>query len=102
MSGVSRSGPPAPGDPQGGSGLAGWPGAASRNRSCGEPGVTAGPAAPNVKAMTTPSLRIRSGLALLAITGLLDLAALFALGDPDSPQPVVIASCLNGLVTLAG
>jgi hypothetical protein len=52
--------------------------------------------------MTTPSSRIRAGLALLAITGLLDLAALFALGDPDSPKPVVIASSLNGLVTLAG
>jgi hypothetical protein len=52
--------------------------------------------------MTTPSLRIRAGLTLLAITGLLDLATLFALGDPDSPKPVVIASCLAGLVTLAG
>jgi len=52
--------------------------------------------------MTTSSSRARAGLALLAVTGLLDLAALFALGDPDSPKPVVIASCLIGLVTLAG
>jgi hypothetical protein len=82
--------------------VAGGPGAASRNRSCGEPGGTGGPAAPSVKAMTTPSPRIRAGLALLAITGLLDLAALFALGDADSPKPVVVASGLSGLVTLAG
>src|SRR5690242_15362635 len=52
--------------------------------------------------MTTPSSRIRAGLVLLAITGLLDLATLFALGDPDSPKPVVIAGCVAGLVTLAG
>src|SRR5438045_7171129 len=52
--------------------------------------------------MTTSSSRARAGLALLAVTGLLDLATLFALGDPDSPKPVVIASCLTGLVTLAG
>jgi hypothetical protein len=36
--------------------------------------------------MTTSSSRARAGLALLAVTGLLDLAALFALGDPDSPS----------------
>src|SRR5690349_18120055 len=52
--------------------------------------------------MTTPSFRIRAGLALLAITGLLDLTVLVALGDPDSPKPVVIANGLNGLITLAG
>ena len=52
--------------------------------------------------MTTPSSRIRAGLALLAVTGLLDLATLFALGDPDSPKPVVITGCVAGLVTLAG
>ena len=52
--------------------------------------------------MTTPSSRIRAGLALLAITGLLDLVVLYAFTDPDSPKPVVIASGLNGLVTLAG
>ena len=52
--------------------------------------------------MTTSSSRARVGLALLAVTGLLDLLAVFALGDPDSPKPVVVASCLTGLVTLAG
>lgn len=60
------------------------------------------PAAPSVNATTTSSSRARAGLALLAVTGLLDLASLFALGDPDSPKPVVVASCLVGVVTLAG
>lgn len=52
--------------------------------------------------MTTFSSRARAGLALLAVTGLLHLTCLFALGDPDSPKPVVVATCLVGLVTLAG
>ena len=52
--------------------------------------------------MTTSSSRARAGLALLAVTGLLDLAVLFAFSDPDSPKPVVVATCLAGLVTLAG
>src|SRR5262245_11821013 len=52
--------------------------------------------------MTIPSSRTRAGLALLAVTGLLDLLAVFAFADPDSPTPVVVASCLAGLVTLAG
>jgi len=52
--------------------------------------------------MTTSTSRTRAGLALLAVTGLLDLTTLFALSDPDSPKPVVVASCLAGLVTLAG
>jgi hypothetical protein len=53
-------------------------------------------------AMTTSSSRVRTGLALLAVTGLLDLTALFGLSDPDSPKPVITASCVVGLVTLAG
>jgi hypothetical protein len=52
--------------------------------------------------MTASSSRVRTGLALLAVTGLLDLTTLFALSDPDSPKPVVIANCLAGLVTLIG
>jgi len=52
--------------------------------------------------MTASSSRARAGLALLAVTGLLDLTSLFALSDPDSPKPVVVATCLAGLVTLAG
>jgi hypothetical protein len=52
--------------------------------------------------MTPASSRIRAGLALVAITGLLDLTFLIAIGDPNSPKPVVIANGLNGLVTLAG
>ena len=51
--------------------------------------------------MTTSS-RTRTGLALLAVTGLLDLTALFGLSDPDSPKPIIIAGCLTGLLTLAG
>jgi len=52
--------------------------------------------------MTISSSRTRAGLALLAVTGVLDLTTLFALSDPESPKPVVVASCLTGLVTLAG
>jgi hypothetical protein len=52
--------------------------------------------------MTMSSTRTRAGLALLAVTGVLNLTTLFALSDPESPKPVVVASCLTGLVTLAG
>src|ERR1051326_1076891 len=52
--------------------------------------------------MPTPPSRARAGLALLAVTGLLDLLAVFSFSDPDSPKPVVVASCVVGLVTLAG
>jgi hypothetical protein len=51
--------------------------------------------------MTTSS-RYRAGLALLAFTGLLDFAGLFALGDPDSPKPVIAITVALGIVTLVG
>ena len=60
------------------------------------------PTAPDVNALTASSSRARVGLALLGVTGLLDLTFLFALGDSDSPKPVVIIGAVAGLVTLAG
>jgi|SRR5215467_3407895 len=50
----------------------------------------------------TSSLRSRTGLALLAITGLLDFAGLFAFGDPDSPKPVIATAVMLGVITLIG
>jgi hypothetical protein len=50
----------------------------------------------------TNSPRYRAGLVLLAVTGLLDLATVFALGDPDSPKPVVGTVFVLGVITLVG
>jgi hypothetical protein len=48
--------------------------------------------------LTSP--RYRAGLVLLALTGLLDLAGVFALSDPDSPKPVIGAAFVFGVVTV--
>jgi len=48
----------------------------------------------------TDSPRYRAGLVLLAVTGLLDLTGLFALGDPDSPKPVIGTVFVLGVITL--
>jgi hypothetical protein len=48
------------------------------------------------------SSRYRAGLALLATTGLLDMASLFAIGDSDSPKPVIAITVALGLIALAG
>jgi membrane-bound metal-dependent hydrolase YbcI (DUF457 family) len=53
-------------------------------------------------AMTTTSTRHRAGLALLAVIGLLDYVSLSALGDPDSPKPVIATNVALGVITLVG